>query len=113
MGVWTMKCVGYDNQFQQELHDTFPTWVHPPPKKPKREGGRTMERRKRCNVKGKNQDGSDSESEGEVVESKGSYSDEDDAPQSKRVKRDPIELPDEEEPVSYKTRGTRSRPISL
>jgi hypothetical protein len=29
-----MKCVGYDNAFQQKLHDTFPSWV-PPPKKSK------------------------------------------------------------------------------
>jgi hypothetical protein len=112
MGVWTMKCVGYDNRFQQELHDTFPTWA-PPPKRPKREGGRTTEKRKRRIVKAKNRDGSDLESEGGAVDSEAAYSDEDDAPQSKRVKRDPIKLPDEEEPVSYKARGTRSRPISL
>lgn len=26
MGVWTMKCVGYDNQLQSELRKKFPVW---------------------------------------------------------------------------------------
>ncbi|KJA21622.1 hypothetical protein HYPSUDRAFT_41735 [Hypholoma sublateritium FD-334 SS-4] len=26
MGVWTMKCVGYDNQLQSELSEKFPVW---------------------------------------------------------------------------------------
>ncbi|KAI0059305.1 hypothetical protein BV25DRAFT_1889909 [Artomyces pyxidatus] len=35
LGVFAMKCVGYDKDFQRSLAGTFPTWV-PPPKEPKR-----------------------------------------------------------------------------
>ena len=26
MGVWTMKCIGYDNQLQTDLSEKFPVW---------------------------------------------------------------------------------------
>lgn len=32
MYIWTMKCVGYDNNFQRELSEKFPVWVPTPPK---------------------------------------------------------------------------------
>ncbi|KAF8959386.1 hypothetical protein BDZ97DRAFT_1667283, partial [Flammula alnicola] len=32
MGIWTLKCIGYDNEFQHELSQRFPNWVPPPPK---------------------------------------------------------------------------------
>ncbi|KAF9558414.1 hypothetical protein CPC08DRAFT_819351 [Agrocybe pediades] len=35
LGVWTMKCVGYDNAFQLELGEKFAAYVPPPPPPPK------------------------------------------------------------------------------
>ncbi|KAG6915386.1 hypothetical protein DXG01_011758 [Tephrocybe rancida] len=32
IAVWTMKCVGYDVEFQRNLAEKYPTWVPPPPK---------------------------------------------------------------------------------
>ncbi|KJA21624.1 hypothetical protein HYPSUDRAFT_216177 [Hypholoma sublateritium FD-334 SS-4] len=32
MYIWTMKCVGYDNDFQRELSEEYPVWQPPPPK---------------------------------------------------------------------------------
>ena len=39
MGVWTMKCVGYDNQLQTDLSEKFPVWdaMSPAEKKEYRE----------------------------------------------------------------------------
>jgi hypothetical protein len=33
-----MKCIGYDNRFQKEISERYPTWVPPPPKKRKGKG---------------------------------------------------------------------------
>ncbi|CAA7269167.1 unnamed protein product [Cyclocybe aegerita] len=40
LGVWTMKCIGYDTKFQLELYEKFPTWV-PAPRKPRKKKGDT------------------------------------------------------------------------
>lgn len=32
MGVWTLKCIDYDNNFQLQLSQKFLTWIPPPPK---------------------------------------------------------------------------------
>jgi uncharacterized protein DUF6697 len=44
LGIWLMKCVGYDNDFQRELCNKFPLWV-PPPRKPKG-SGKSMPKKK-------------------------------------------------------------------
>jgi len=41
MVVWTMKCVGYDNNFQKEISKRYPTWV--PPSKLKKGKGMAKE----------------------------------------------------------------------
>ena len=41
MGVWTMKCIGYDHRFQLELYDKYPTWTPPESAKKKKRGKRT------------------------------------------------------------------------
>lgn len=38
MSIYTMKCVGYDNDFQRDLSEKFPVWVPPPPKTKKTPG---------------------------------------------------------------------------
>lgn len=35
MGVWEMRCVGYDVDFQKEIAERFKTWT-PPPRKPRK-----------------------------------------------------------------------------
>ena len=86
--VWTLKCIGYDNDFQLELSKKFPLWVPPPAKqktqttavqqKPTRRTGDTRgEKRKRA----------------ETPESE-----EDDH---------------EVKVLAYNSKGTRSRPICL
>lgn len=63
LGVRILKCVGYDEAFQREIHDEFPNWVPPPPR-PKGEKGKkvkakTGQKRKRNEV----EEGSDEEIE--------------------------------------------------
>ncbi|KAJ3573127.1 hypothetical protein NP233_g2627 [Leucocoprinus birnbaumii] len=36
-GVWEMRCVGYDVEFQEKIVQGMKTWVPPPSQKPKRE----------------------------------------------------------------------------
>lgn len=42
MGVWEMRCVGYDEEFQREISERFKRWT-PKPKKTKREERRRGE----------------------------------------------------------------------
>ncbi|RDB20273.1 hypothetical protein Hypma_012569 [Hypsizygus marmoreus] len=106
IAVWTMKCVGYDTEFQLNLANKFPTWVPPPPKakadkgtkKPRSEGrprnsqATAGQKRKRAAV-----DLSDEESDSDSSDGEDSQDSE----------------PEEVEEVAYRTRGTRSRPIIL
>ncbi|KAF9475823.1 hypothetical protein BDN70DRAFT_208978 [Pholiota conissans] len=131
MGVWTMKCVAYDNRFQQKLHDTFPMWVPPPPKRKKKAGDKKAETKKkttppratenrlrRAKRKRRNDlpvDGQ-SESDGTVESVQQSDNEDSPKPKAKRRKVDIIELTDDEEPqapIKYRARGTKSRPIFL
>ena len=41
MGAWTMKCVGYDDRFQRDLYDRYPTWTPPESSKTRRKEKRT------------------------------------------------------------------------
>ncbi|KAF9533480.1 hypothetical protein CPB83DRAFT_731994, partial [Crepidotus variabilis] len=50
IGVWILKCVGYDEAFQRELCDKFPRWVKPRPKQPKPQD--TKKSTKQRNAKG-------------------------------------------------------------
>ncbi|KAJ3513374.1 hypothetical protein NLJ89_g2991 [Agrocybe chaxingu] len=106
MGVWTMKCVGYDKKFQQELCEKFPHYV-PRPRKSRKGGpigvkasgtGSRGRKRKRSESPDFAQD-SDPESEDEKS-SGGKF----------------IQVSDEEqeeEELVYRSRGTKSRPIRL
>ena len=38
MSIYTMKCVGYDNDFQRDLSEKFPIWVPPAPRPRKKPG---------------------------------------------------------------------------
>lgn len=38
--VWTLKCVGYDNDFQLQLSEKFPVWQREQKKKAERKPGR-------------------------------------------------------------------------
>jgi len=29
MGVWSLKCIGYDHRFQLELCERYPSWTAP------------------------------------------------------------------------------------
>ena len=126
-----MKCVAYDNRFQQELHETFPTWVPPPPKRNKKGGPKKAEikkkttppraienRPRRAKHKRRNDSPVDtdtqSESDGTVESLQRSDNEDSPGPKAKRRKLDIIELTDDEEPqasIKYRARGTKSRPI--
>ncbi|RDB20275.1 hypothetical protein Hypma_012567 [Hypsizygus marmoreus] len=102
MNIWTMKCVGYDTQFQLNLVEKFPTWVPPPPsakkstektttQHPKKEGRPLNSKagQKRKHVEAESEDEDEDEPEDDFDSE-----------------------PEPEEPV-YRSRGTRSRPIVL
>ncbi|KAH9483250.1 hypothetical protein JR316_0005354 [Psilocybe cubensis] len=120
MGVYTMKCVGYDSKFQIETYKKFQTWVPPPPKerpqKPiegekgsiksniatkKRKVASTdpnsRRKRKRKNDEEEGEKEDDDVQEAEYRQTYGSEEDMD------------FEL----ETLIYRSRGTRSRPIRL
>ncbi|KAF8173809.1 hypothetical protein K438DRAFT_130287 [Mycena galopus ATCC 62051] len=42
LAVWTMKCVGYDHQFQRDLVQQITGWVPPPPSSPLKRSGRSQ-----------------------------------------------------------------------
>lgn len=44
MVVWTLKCIGYDNNFQQEISQTYPKWVPPLPKTKEEKEAEALER---------------------------------------------------------------------
>ncbi|KAF5372045.1 hypothetical protein D9615_008076 [Tricholomella constricta] len=102
IAVWTMKCVGYDIDFQRNLADKFPTWVPPPPKKKKENSGKTRKKTVKKETKevkiGKKRKRADLDVESE---SEPEDSDED------------VDDSEEEEELMYRPRGTRSRPIVL
>ncbi|KAF9475824.1 hypothetical protein BDN70DRAFT_883214 [Pholiota conissans] len=120
MGICTMKCVGYDNRFQQELHDRFPTWTPPPPRSKKKQTktlqpADSAEPRSRRGVKrkGRTNEAHSSDAESDtMVEDEDSASDAD-APKAKRAKRlnETTKFLDGEQGPVYRSRGTRSRPI--
>ncbi|KAG6900120.1 hypothetical protein C0993_002655 [Termitomyces sp. T159_Od127] len=125
IAVWTMKCVGYDVNFQRNLAEKYPTWVPPPskPKKGQRRGGKGIAVVLKQEVR---PDSDSSEEEGDDYddESENGYEDmkrkkvpqkpntiSEKAQQVGKRKHDVIELDNEEEELVYKSRGTRSRPV--
>ncbi|KAF4615940.1 hypothetical protein D9613_011356 [Agrocybe pediades] len=113
LGVWTMKCVGYDNAFQLELGEKFAAYVPPPPppkaakadkgpKPPRQKQKKAQATSKTPGNKRKRQSSesvasqSDSDSTDEEGEWEAEQSDEDD--DGFALKR-------------YRNKGTRSRPI--
>jgi hypothetical protein len=84
-----MECVGYDNNFQLELCNKFPLWV-PPPRKPRPSG----KKRKRD----ESPDLDNNSNEDEELEARREESEEASA---------------DENVLTYRPRGTRSRPICL
>ncbi|RDB20371.1 hypothetical protein Hypma_012570 [Hypsizygus marmoreus] len=109
IAVWTMKCVGYDTEFQRNLADKFPTWVPPPPKQKTKKGARTPRKKvvlpktqPKTGQKRKHAAADLSDEEDDSDSSNGSDT------------KDPQDTePEEVEEVAYQTRGTRSRPIIL
>ncbi|KAG6856369.1 hypothetical protein H0H87_005279, partial [Tephrocybe sp. NHM501043] len=53
VAVWTMKCVGYDEDFQRDLVAKVATWTPPPPKKADNNGAKETNR---TNVKKEHRD---------------------------------------------------------
>ncbi|KAJ3513373.1 hypothetical protein NLJ89_g2990 [Agrocybe chaxingu] len=121
LGVWTMKCVDYDTEFQLELYERFPAWV-PAPRKPRKKKGDTegeskgkksvkKEKTKAAagltavSKKRKRDELSDSESDLTELESE-------DEPEH-RVEEGEMEDGEPLEELLYKSKGTRSRPICL
>lgn len=47
LGVYVLKCVGYDEAFQRKVFGDIKTWVSPPPKKPKDVSQKKPKTRKR------------------------------------------------------------------
>jgi len=94
--VWTMKCVGYDVEFQKTITDQFVNWT-PPPKKPKKT---TSESKPRTNP-AKRSAGSKQKKDTSRVASK---------------KRKVVQMEDTDEGSDYEAEiviprgGTRSRP---
>ncbi|KAF8075874.1 hypothetical protein FPV67DRAFT_387214 [Lyophyllum atratum] len=124
LGVYTMKCVGYNATFQRELAAKFPVWEPPPPKPkagekqkkvkktpPGRKGAikkeprdtKVGQKRKRAAVE-VSDDGSDSED--------GEHDNEDKGEDGGR-KEDDEESGEEEDRPFYQHGGTRSRPIDV
>ncbi|KAJ7174450.1 hypothetical protein C8R46DRAFT_90093 [Mycena filopes] len=53
LAVWTMKCVGYDEQFQRDIVRQMTGWVPPPPKTPQAKKAKKTTPAKKKQVKGR------------------------------------------------------------
>ena len=99
LGVHILKCVGYDEAFQREVHEKFQTWVPPPPREKGAGKGKTGSKgRNTGNLRGK-QRGQKRKRDEEVI----TESDDSEVPESEDEK-------DEAEDVIYVPTGTKSRP---
>ncbi|KAF9558415.1 hypothetical protein CPC08DRAFT_667608 [Agrocybe pediades] len=101
LGVYTMKCVGYDNAFQLELCEKFASYV-PPPKPPKPDNATKPSSQKRKKAQ------NSPKTQGKKQKRKSSERDHDlDDQDGEREESDDYEGV---EWKMYKNRGTRSRP---
>jgi hypothetical protein len=103
LAIWLMECVDYDNNFQLQLCNKFPLWA-PPPKKPRASGKTSPQKSKLAGRKRKREESPDldndsNEDEGELEAGHG--------------RRGESEVSEDEEVLTYRPRGTRSRPIDL
>lgn len=107
-----MECVGYDNDFQLELCDKFPQWVAPP-RKPRGSGNLSSAKKSkgavRTSHKRKREDSPESEGDELNSEDKDLESD---LKVTIRKKPKHSEYEDEKG-LTYKPRGTRSRPVCI
>jgi hypothetical protein len=95
-----MECVGYDNNFQLELCDKFPLWV-PPPKKPRGSNKSSSKKSKLAGRKRKREESPDFELDNDLNED------------GRSGDSEPEHVSEDEEVLTYRPRGTRSRPICL
>ncbi|KAH0586955.1 hypothetical protein H2248_005785 [Termitomyces sp. 'cryptogamus'] len=113
VAVWTMKCVGYDAEFQRDLSAKYANWTPPP--KQKKKGKSSNKTKGKMRPKHK-----DSKTEREhrrtgQKRKRAAYSDNDSDELSADQSRDQDAEEDEEEldEYYYRPRGTRSRPIVI
>jgi hypothetical protein len=106
MGVWTMKCIGYDCDFQLELYDKYPKWIPPKSSKLKKKGRRSK-KTKDVKVEVKAED--------EKAQRKRPTPESETCSEPWIKEGKAMELVDDEEKVLHKirTRGTKSRPVCL
>ncbi|KAF8815779.1 hypothetical protein BYT27DRAFT_7230127 [Phlegmacium glaucopus] len=101
LAIWLMQCVGYDNAFQLDLCAKFPLWV-PPPRKARGSGKSSAKKSKaaavRAGRKRKREESPDQQEEEEHELDELSEDSGEDLT---------------EEVLTYKPRGTRSRPIYI
>ncbi|KAJ7576648.1 hypothetical protein C8J56DRAFT_799817 [Mycena floridula] len=108
IAVYTMRCVGYDAEFQEDVVKRFKTWVPPPPRqgKSKRKGKTPKGKGKGPKEKGKKDKGK-SLKETNANESKPVA-----LGKRKRTQREDGDSDDVDyEEETYRSNGTRSRPI--
>ena len=110
-----MECVGYDNAFQLELCEKFPLWVPPP----KRSSKSKSSKKSKSRVSGKSPT-KDSKVAGRKRKREESLSDSDDGRNEDeseeatgRREIDNLSEDEDHEVLTYRPRGTRSRPICL
>ena len=110
LGVWTLKCVGYDRDFQLELCDKFPGWT--PPENPKTQ--KPKEPKGRKTKKPKRESKALSPSKGKKRK-RAADSDGDSEQEMSSVMDIDGESDDSEAELLYKiqSRGTRYRPIRV
>jgi hypothetical protein len=93
--VHILKCVGYDEAFQREVHEKYQTWVPPPPREKGAGKGKTGSKgRKTGDPRGQKR-----KRDEEII----AESDDSEVPESEGEK-------DETDDVVYVPSGTKSRP---
>jgi len=108
IGLWFMKCIDYDEDFQRRIARKFPTWVPPPPRprkdksKPKKASASKAKATKQVEVGTKRKFKQEEEEVSEEEEDDQLEDDEEDA-------EDGTDMPRHLQ-NQYTPRGTRSRP---
>jgi hypothetical protein len=113
IAVWTMRCIGYDVNFQQNLAEKFPGWVPPPAKAKKAKNGRPLVTNRKPTKQGPSSKPRGQKRKREESVSVSDHEEADYDETSSVVETDYDEASSVVEEPVYRPRGTRSRPIFL
>jgi hypothetical protein len=96
LGVRLLKCVGYDEAFQREVHEKSKSWVPPPPSESK---GKRRKSKSKGRATANRRDQTPMQADEDVTDSEHNQFSETDNEEEER------------DDVVYVQKGTKSRPI--